>query len=128
MNSLEVGKQYLIRSKKISGATNQPYTDEWLVEVISFCDRNPDRIYVKYLSGDDSIKDKERTISYKSYYFEEYQDIEYLKKINREIDLMYKEVKSKIEDYKQLEKEVLFLRGAILVIIYMYIMGYIRFV
>lgn len=128
MNFLEVGKQYLIRSKKISGATNQPYTDEWLVEVLSFCDRNPDRVYVKYLSGDDSIKDKERTISYKSYSFEEYQGIEYLKKINEEISVMYKEVKSKIEDYKQLEKEVLFLRGAILVIIYMYIMGYIRFV
>lgn len=128
MNTLEIGRQYIIRSKKINGgATNQPYIDEWLVKVLSFCDRNPDRVYVKYLSGDDIIKGKERTISYKGYSFEEYADVEYLKKINEEIKLLYKEVASKMDYYKQLEKEVVFIRCAILVVIYMYIMGTIRF-
>lgn len=158
MNFLQLGKQYIIRSKKISGETKQPYTDEWRVEVLSFCDRNPDRVYVKFLSGDHKIMGKERAISYKNFYFEDFKEyneeevkkmenepwdkqMEYIqkefariksmndqiRKNEEEYNVFFEETKKKIQYYKEIETEVYALRAAILVIVYMYIMGFIRF-
>jgi len=160
MNYLSLGKQYIIRSRKMNGGTKQPYNNEWRVAIEEFCDRNPDRVFVRFLSGDVKIMGKTRAISYKSYFFEdvdnendsiqnknkqneniednhqeikngylEFRETEHeIKKNMEEFNALSKEVHLKLNYYKQLEKEVVFLRIIMLIIIYMYVYGYIRFV
>jgi hypothetical protein len=149
MVRVEVGKEYIISLKNIDTSKKPPSLLEWRVKVIYVSNINPDIIHVKYLSGTPHDIGKQKYISLTKFniqIIEEQQTIEekleFIKgefeKINKmkneinknteEYDTFFKELNKKIEYYKSLEVEVMFLRGAILVIIYMYIMGKISFV
>ncbi len=89
-----------------------------------------------------AVKMSEYTEEYARMMEEKEQEIEILKNelksckemvglIKKTYDEYYRfkdEMAKKIKEYKQMELEIMFMRGAFIIIIYMYIFGFIRFV
>ncbi len=106
MDYLEVGQKYIIEPK-YDTSNKPPMTIESIVEIVGL---KPDSITVKFLSG---LVEKINTIEdikYDRYEFTYYND-----------SVLYK-----AKPYKEMECENLFLRAAIIIIIWMYIMGIIK--
>jgi hypothetical protein len=106
MDYLEVGQKYIIEPK-YDTSKKPPMTIESIVEIVGL---KPDSITVKFLSG---LVEKINTIEdikYDKYEFTYYND-----------SVLYK-----AKPYKEMECENLFLRAAIIIIIWMYIMGIIK--
>ena len=100
MDSLVVGKKYIIE-RKYDNSKKPPMTIETLVEIIG--KKKPGIITVKFLSGLYKNIGKIKDIAYNSYEFSNY-----------------------IPPADNLECENLFLKAAILIIIWLYIGGVIK--
>ena len=141
MNSLLIGQKYIITCEYDSTHQKPPVENEWLVEVLGF-NRELRLVNVKFLSGASYEISNTRYIEYDKYKFSLEGD--YYTQIKKEFiqfKAMEAEVRSnlknymvirediekRIKHYKEMEWEVLFLRAAVIIIIWMYINGTIRY-
>jgi hypothetical protein len=142
MNSLLVGQKYIITRNYVDESKKPPFENEWIVEVLGI-NRYLHLVNVKYLSGYASLIGKVVDIPYNNYSFkfagsendrikEEFMrwkaiESEVKAKLNDYIKIR-DEIQTNIKRYKEMEWEVYFLRGAIILIIWLYIKGVIQFV
>ena len=152
MNSFKIGKEYIIYFRDNDRTKKPAPVKEWKIKILSFCESDSSKIYVKFLSGDRNIMGKEKFITSKYYDFEEYEDFtqdtpsieENLENVKRELNSIREmsdeirenkekyekflvEMKEKIKYYKEMEMEAIAARCFFVGIIWLYIMGYIRF-
>lgn len=102
--SLIVGQKYIIE-RKYDTSRKPPMTIETLVEIIKIDKQKPDIITVKFLSGLLQNINKIKDIKCQNYDFTLWKPL---------------------ENYKEMEWENLFLKAAIIIIIWMYIKGVIK--
>jgi len=138
-SSLIIGQQYIITKKYVNPDVKPPMEVEMRVEVLEKLTDN--LVLVKILTGRVIYVNKTRKIPIDKYNFEKVTNIykevndtvrwanqvnaDIIKKVE-EFETFKNEVKSKLEEYNKIKTEVIFLRIAFLVIIYMYIMGVIK--
>jgi Ser-tRNA(Ala) deacylase AlaX len=138
-SSLIIGQQYIITKKYVNPDVKPPMEVEMRVEVLDKLTDN--LVLVKILTGRLIYINKTRKIPIDNYNFEKVTNIykevndtvrwanqvnaDIIKKVE-EFETFKNEVKSKLEEYNKIKSEVIFLRIAFLVIIYMYIMGVIK--
>lgn len=138
MNSLIIGQKYII-TRKYDESKKPAITNEWLVEVLAL-NRDLLTVNVKFITGALLLVGKVREIKYTNYDFQfagdkikegsmQFKAIqsEYHSNLD-EFKKLRDEIQKNSKYYKDLELEVLFLRGAIIVIVWMYIWGTIQFV
>jgi hypothetical protein len=138
-SSLIIGQQYIITKKYVNPDVKPPMEVEMRVEVLEKLTNNT--VLVKILTGRVIYVNTTRKIPIDKYNFEkvtniykEVQDtVRWANQVNADIikkaeefETFKNEVKSKLEEYNKIKTEVIFLRIAFLVIIYMYIMGVIK--
>jgi len=140
MNTLLIGQRYIIRSIN-NGNTKPPMDIESLVEILKINNGTSNIVTVKYLSGLSSKINTIQKIYYDNYTFEfvgdKYKELEEefvrFKLIEAEVRTnldKYLEIKDEIHTnikrYKEMEWEVMILRFAFIIIIWMYIKGVIK--
>ncbi len=138
-SSLIIGQQYIITKKYVNPDVKPPMEVEMRVEILEKLTNNT--VLVKILTGRVIYVNTTRKIPIDKYNFEkvtniykEVQDtVRWANQVNADIikkaeefETFKNEVKTKLEEYNKIKTEVIFLRIAFLVIIYMYIMGVIK--
>ncbi len=138
-SSLIIGQQYIITKKYVNPDVKPPMEVEMRVEVLDKLTDN--LVLVKILTGRLIYINKTRKIPIDKYNFEKvtniykevHDTVRWANQVNADIikkaeefETFKNEVKNKLEDYNKIKTEVIFLRIAFLVIIYMYIMGVIK--
>lgn len=138
-SSLIIGQQYIITKKYVNPDIKPPMEIEMRVEVLEKLTNNV--VLVKILTGRMIYVNTTRKIAIDKYYFEKVNNIykevrdtvRWANQVNADIikkaeefETFKNEVKSKLEEYNKIKTEVIFLRIAFLVIIYMYIMDVIK--
>ncbi len=138
-SSLIIGQQYIITKKYVNPDVKPPMEVEMRIEVLEKLTNNT--VLVKILTGRVIYVNTTRKIAIDKYYFEKvnniYKEVQDTLKISNEINTNIKkkaeefdafkdEVTNKLQEYSKLKTEVVFLRIAILIIIYMYIFGVIK--
>ena len=142
MNNLIIGQQYMI-TRKHDGNTKPPAPVDTLVEIMGYDKKRYGFVVVKYIRGFYEQINTTEKIKYDDYEFE-YSGDTYtklqdefarFKVIQGEVQANLKdyikmkdEIHKDIKRYKEMEWEVLFLRAAIIIIVWMYIKGVIKFV
>jgi hypothetical protein len=140
MNSLLIGQRYIIR-RIHNGNTKPPMDIESLVEILKINNGTSNIVTVKYLSGLSSKINTIQKIYYDNYTFEfvgdKYKELEeeFMRftlieaEVRTNLD-KYLEIKDvihkNIKRYKEMEWEVMILRFAFIIIIWMYIKGVIK--
>jgi hypothetical protein len=142
MNSLIIGQRYEI-IRKHNGDTKPPMPYESLVEIVDYNRKGSGFVTIKYITGPVQKINKIETIKYDNYDFvykgDEYAQLQdefiRFKTIESEVQknleeykIMRDDIHKNIKRYKELEWEVLFLRAAFIIMIWMYIKGVIKFV
>jgi uncharacterized protein (UPF0305 family) len=138
-SSLIIGQQYIITKKYVNPDVKLPMEVEMRVEILEKLTNNT--VLVKILTGRVIYVNTTRKIPIDKYNFEKVTNIykevcdtvRWANQVNADIikkaeefETFKNEVKSKLEEYNKIKTEVIFLRIAFLVIIYMYIMGVIK--
>ncbi len=135
-SSLIIGQQYIITKKYVNPDIKPPMEVEMRVEVLEKLTNNT--VLVKILTGRMIYVNTTRKIAIDKYNFEKVNNIykevrdtvRWANQVNADIikkteefETFKNEVKSKLEEYNKIKTEVIFLRIAFLVFIYMYITG-----
>ncbi len=138
-SSLTIGQQYIITKKYVNPDIKPPMDVEMRIEVLEKLTNNT--VLVKILTGRMIYVNTTRKIAIDKYNFEKVNNIykevrdtvRWANQVNADIikkaeefETFKNEVKTKLEGYNKIKTEVIFLRIAFLVFIYMYIMGVIK--
>lgn len=141
MNTLLIGQRYIL-TRIHDEKTKQPMNSESLVEILKKCRKDGSNIVtVKYITGHTSKINTVQEICYDNYEFDfaedKYKEMQEefmrFKVMEREVRANFDnyleikdEVHTKIRQYKEMEWEIMFLRFAFIIIIWMYIKGIIK--
>lgn len=138
-SSLIIGQQYIITKKYVNPDIKPPMEVEMRVEVLEKLTNNT--VLVKILTGRMIYVNTTRKIAIDKYNFEKVNNIykevrdtvRWANQVNADIikkaeefETFKNEVKTKLEEYNKIKTEVIFLRIAFLILIYMYITGVIK--